>query len=78
MLSVGSSVSRPDWQDEYFCLLASDRIRAILRESVTPPHPMTTKQAEQAEQQKHASDEPTIDELAKQALAAFDALAGVL
>jgi len=39
---------------------------------------MTTKQAEQAEQQKHASDEPTIDELAKQALAAFDAIAGVL
>ena len=42
---------------------------------------MTTKQAQQAqqaEQRKHASDEPTIDELAKQALAAFDAITGVL
>ena len=50
----------------------------ILRESVTPPHPMTTNQAKQTKQQKHASKEPTIDELAKQALAAFDAIAGVL
>jgi hypothetical protein len=39
---------------------------------------MTTNQAKQTEQEKHASEEPTIDELAKQALAAFDAITGVL
>ena len=50
-------------------------------EGVRQGAPMTAKQAQQtqqAEQRKHASNEPTIDELAKQALAAFDAITGVL
>ena len=50
-------------------------------EGVRQGAPMTAKQAQQTQQakkRKHASNEPTIDELAKQALAAFDAITGVL
>ena len=51
---------------------------SIVRASVTPLLLMSFNEAVQPVHGIHASYEVTIDELAKQALAAFDAIAGVL